>query len=1506
MQGRIITSFALPALFAASVFILPLHAQNLAAAFHNLPLCTSTGTQSAPQVIPDQAHGVWVLWEDNRSARTMLYCQRLDSLGHPKLQNNGLALATTSGRQTSFAATSDGSGGFIVVWQEVTNDDGDIFAQRFAANGQRLWGVNGKEVYRGSKEQSAPQVIVDSKGGAYVFWHDQRTGSQDLIGQRLNENGDRLWNATGVELVNTRRVQTLGEAVLIPERGFALAWQDENPSPAQVLVQLFDQNGKAQWSAPIVVAQSSGEQSAPRLLLDESNANSFTLFVAWLDRRFTVPNVFAQKLDAAGALLWGGDGVVAGRAASEQKELQLLRDGASGVFLVWEDARNDKGDIFAQRLDAAGKTLWPAQGLALAQAEQGQFRPRLTSDGQAGFIAAWEDERSAGTNIHAQRVNALGQTLWSSEGLVLTNHGKKNSQPAVLAISTQRAWSAWMDERNGSVDIFAQALDLAGKLDNVPPRFLSQPEPQAFTGAIYSYTISAVDYDSDDAPRFELPRAPAWLQLNHATGTLAGTPSTSDTGEALIELHAVDGEGGRATQSFALKVSLDTSLPQILSLPDTLTREDERYVYQIKAADPDPQETLRYSLESNAAWLRLSLQGELAGTPLNEHVGNHAVTITVANSKNKMTQQQFTLRVENTNDAPLFTSKPDTVVFVDSIYVYKALVQDVDNGDRVTLTVLSAPTWLTWDAANQTLRGAPKFTDVDTTQISLRAEDLSKAAAVQNVSVRVVDLAAPDNTAPAAPQSLTITPPRWSSAAQFTVQWQNPFDQNKIAGAYFKIGATPSNERDGTLVRSSANEPVREISLQAPNEGVAPVYVWLMDSRNNVDHRTASRVEYRYDRTTPQAPSNLRVLTSNGSAWVASDTLTFVWQAATDALSGLASYSFILNEKAVGQTSGNATSFTFIIALKEGAHTCQVTAIDSAGNRRSSARANFRVDHTPPILQHAARDTITLGQTLTLRAQASDVASGIAQVRVRYRNAGELQFGERAMTFAGGEFVTDIASEELRSSGFAYMISANDSAGNRAFSTRAVHTAVIKAEQIAAPNATRGEYYQLVSPPYFIKPDSTLAWLQDDLGVYDETAWRLYSYHPGRGNVEFGREGFWNFTPGRALWLITSEPKNFEVNAAHSISTAQDFVLELQPGWNLIATPFDFPTDWSAVQKPALVEPQLWAFDGKQYVRNDNVMQPWQGYFVRNLNATPEKIFIPPRVAQASLPAADLLSPSLFITKRANEHAANDPSHWRMQLRVTNGAFADHENWLGVSASAKEEWDELEWSEPPLAPGNFVTLRFNQTSWQRFNGAFATDIRPPSANAQSWRFEIFTASEGQRVELVLARRGFIAPEKLFVLVDEENRLAREITFDERTNLSNTISWRSTKTPQRFALHGGTQAQLDEQNVTALLAPKQFDLAPAYPNPASAQVGQEAMSAFRFSLPQASAVELRIYDLLGRQVRALALKQFYAQGHHEIIWDGKDDRGHAVAAGVYLYRMLAPSFQATRKLVVMKE
>ncbi len=72
----------------------------------------------------------------------------------------------------------------------------------------------------------------------------------------------------------------------------------------------------------------------------------------------------------------------------------------------------------------------------------------------------------------------------------------------------------------------------------------------------------------------------------------------------------------------------------------------------------------------------------------------------------------------------------------------------------------------------------------------------------------------------------------------------------------------------------------------------------------------------------------------------------------------------------------------------------------------------------------------------------------------------------------------------------------------------------------------------------------------------------------------------------------------------------------------------------------------------------------------------------------------------------------------------------------------------------------------------------------------------------------------------------------------------------------------------------------------------------------YQLPANSHATLRIFNLLGQEVRTL-VNGLQTAGEHEVTWDGKDNGGRAVASGVYLYRLEAGGQVKTRKLMLLK-
>jgi hypothetical protein len=113
----------------------------------------------------------------------------------------------------------------------------------------------------------------------------------------------------------------------------------------------------------------------------------------------------------------------------------------------------------------------------------------------------------------------------------------------------------------------------------------------------------------------------------------------------------------------------------------------------------------------------------------------------------------------------------------------------------------------------------------------------------------------------------------------------------------------------------------------------------------------------------------------------------------------------------------------------------------------------------------------------------------------------------------------------------------------------------------------------------------------------------------------------------------------------------------------------------------------------------------------------------------------------------------------------------------------------------------------------------------------------------------------------------------------------------------------------KENSTAV--PVYFDLSQNYPNPfwrgATSPApggGNLATTSITYSLPQKERVTLSIYNMLGKKLITL-IDQVQEIGTHSITWDGRDESGRLLAAGIYFYRIETVSFNQTKKLTLVK-
>lgn len=98
--------------------------------------------------------------------------------------------------------------------------------------------------------------------------------------------------------------------------------------------------------------------------------------------------------------------------------------------------------------------------------------------------------------------------------------------------------------------------------------------------------------------------------------------------------------------------------------------------------------------------------------------------------------------------------------------------------------------------------------------------------------------------------------------------------------------------------------------------------------------------------------------------------------------------------------------------------------------------------------------------------------------------------------------------------------------------------------------------------------------------------------------------------------------------------------------------------------------------------------------------------------------------------------------------------------------------------------------------------------------------------------------------------------------------------------------------------TTATMPAEFKLEQNYPNPFNPE------TTINYELPTTVKVKLKIFDLLGREVRTL-VNQVQPAGQHQARWDGKDNEGRDIPSGIYLVRIESAEFVKVRKMTLLR-
>jgi len=543
------------------------------------------------------------------------------------------------------------------------------------------------------------------------------------------------------------------------------------------------------------------------------------------------------------------------------------------------------------------------------------------------------------------------------------------------------------------------------------------------------------------------------------------------------------------------------------------------------------------------------------------------------------------------------------------------------------------------------------------------------------------------------------------------------------------------------------------------------------------------------------------------------------------------------------------------------------------------------VDTLPPTVVNLT-DTLKsemAGASLIIRGLTQDNVVN-KTTKFYYRKGGAASFDSLSITDStNGHFAVTLPLTER---GLEYFTRSNDGSYSVRSISAQIRTTVVNLEK--SGTFTSGQW-KMISVPARAKNDSLNRFFRL-LGDY-KYDWRLYRW-TGSEYVESGSNPSERLVSGESYWLKTLKsgfvPK---LDTGEGLPVNRCFERVLLPhSWTAIGNPYPYPVSWKSIldstRSDSLSGP--YTYSDTNWIpplpNFRSVLNPWEGYYVRNMTSHPLVIRIPSIEALAPL-ARTALCPM-------------DSLSFELDWEVTGPAGRDFRNYCGaLSRVSTSGYDAgLDAVAPPEGPDKGFSANFIRNDYGPEFRRLAVDYGDLADGGES--FTLRVSGLGSDATYVSILRGIekLSPSLKAVIVDRTRKVFAPLT-------SNGFEFTASEGEafRDLEVMVGSEAFVNSRMAGLSALPLFTELAQNFPDP----FNPVTTIPFAIAGKGKAKVLLSIFDIRGRVVRTL-IHDTREAGYYKAVWDGKNRVGQPVGSGIYFTRLFVGAhYQKTLKMVLVR-
>ncbi len=363
---------------------------------------------------------------------------------------------------------SDGHKGAFVVWADGRTSSQMLYAQHIDSTGKATWLTNGVQLSIPPNDFTPdyPLIVSDTSGGVIIFYNVVEGGGPDLIyAQHLNANGIEQWQvgAGGIPISTAQDSRIANhdasdnQTIAADGSGGAfITWQGYNPF--DIYTQHIDKAGNIKWPKNgLQITNTDSAQTGYISFIVNSGRNTATVAYSYGTR------LYMQRINEDGTFAWINAKLLTSMFAGFG-QAYLAYDSISpkdNTIAVWQDTRGTDStgiDLYMQRIDTLGNKLFSDSGVVLSNAVGDESFPYLLLDANGGFYSTYITSFKA----MVQHTNADSTLLWQKNGIGVYN-ATTQANPVLTNDGAGGIISLWNDTRNFSgQSLYAQHYNYNG------------------------------------------------------------------------------------------------------------------------------------------------------------------------------------------------------------------------------------------------------------------------------------------------------------------------------------------------------------------------------------------------------------------------------------------------------------------------------------------------------------------------------------------------------------------------------------------------------------------------------------------------------------------------------------------------------------------------------------------------------------------------------------------------------------------------------------------------------------------------------------------------------------------------------------------------------------------------------------------------------------------------------------------------------------------------------------